>query len=130
MFRNRLLEELALIFGEPMTEGEKLSNISEAIYVEYDDAVVDVSDDKSIRFEVPFRLVIYADRDDFAFGYLTVKFASYKPRDDQCVISAYDDIEQPFWDSAKTFGIMKSFLFCLTIEHDKQTEKLREVEIR
>ncbi|MDG3034177.1 hypothetical protein P7245_22380 [Vibrio parahaemolyticus] len=131
MFRDELLDELGRIFGETIVEHESgMSNTAESVYITYGDVDIDVADDKEIKFEVPFSLTIYTDRNDFAFGFLTLKFSSYKPNRGESKISAVDNLERPFWDGGQSLGVTKNFVFEYSTEYNVQTEKLREIEFK
>ncbi|EPW7384733.1 TPA: hypothetical protein ACMD15_003394 [Vibrio cholerae] len=129
MFRNALLEELAIMFGESISETfDTQNNTNESIYINYAPVQVKVNDDAKITFVVPFDLTIYADRNDFCFGYLSTKFSMYKPNAGQRRIVAIDDYETPFWNGDQVLGITKAFNYQYDEDFNRQIEKLKKVD--
>jgi hypothetical protein len=125
MFKDRLLEELGVIFGEsPLLWSGEQSGTNESIYISINDCEIKVTEDHSINFSVPFSVTIFSDRNDFYFGYITTKFHSYKPNENKRLITTIDDSEYTAWVGNGKVSITKNFLFNYTTEYNLQTKKL------
>lgn len=126
MFKDKLFEELALMFGEsPVLHNTEQNSTNESIYISIGTYDARVTEDHSISFTVPFSVTIYADRNDFFFGYITTKSHAYRPNIDERLITTVDDYENMAWSEKGVVGVTKDFMFNYTTEYNLQTKKLK-----
>lgn len=129
MFRQRLFEELTLIFSmTPVEWSGYVESNAESIYIEYQPITVNVFSEKSVRFSGVIDLSIMMTRADQGVGFLSTKFNEHDVGDEKQILKALDNEETIMWRGADTLWASKRFSFTIEMEHNTTIETIKGVE--